>query len=264
MNDDPQWIFAPLGAAILLPALIELRPLLARVRAAVRASPARSISPSRAGSPPAFTPAYSADRQQLFTIEYVWDETARTGRFAVNNDGAPVPYEADWERVEMPYTTRRRWAAPAPAVPVAAPTRDPGRAQDAARRHARLRLRLAPNGAESIALIAPPGAELRAAGSGAFLRRFGRGERGRQILSALRRPRLRRRRARHRDRRPRAGRVHHRRHAAPACRPPPRRWSAPGRRRPAAIWPRRDDRAGRIRSRLTRTIIAPAAGTSDG
>ena len=44
----------------------------------------------------AFTPAYSADRQQLFTIEYVWDERARSGRFAVNNDGAPVPDDGDW------------------------------------------------------------------------------------------------------------------------------------------------------------------------
>ena len=62
----------------------------------------------------ALTPAYSADRQQLFGIEYVWDADARTGRWAVNNDGAPVPYDADWERAELPYSTRRRWVARAP------------------------------------------------------------------------------------------------------------------------------------------------------
>ena len=38
MNGGPLWAFAPLGAAILLPALIELRPLLSR---------ARPLSPAR-------------------------------------------------------------------------------------------------------------------------------------------------------------------------------------------------------------------------
>ncbi len=173
MNDDPQWIFAPLGATLLLPALIELRPLLGalpRVFVVAGAFDLAILGWLAAG----LTPAYSDDRQQLFTIEYVWDESARSGRFAVNNDGAPVPYEAAWARTEMPYTTRRRWAAPAPAVPVVAPaaTLVAEVRRGGARR---LRLRLAANGAETIALIAPAGAELRAAGAGQFLRRFGRG-----------------------------------------------------------------------------------------
>ncbi len=134
MNGGPLWAFAPLGAAIMLPALIELLPVLSRH--------ARRCSPRRAPLDLAIlgwlvaglTPAYSADRQQLFTIEYVWDESARAGRFAVNNDGAPVPFAADWERAEMPYTTRRRWAAPAPAAPVAAPGSDLGRAAAGRRR----------------------------------------------------------------------------------------------------------------------------------
>ena len=32
MNNGPHWMFAPLGALLLLPALIELAPLIARVR----------------------------------------------------------------------------------------------------------------------------------------------------------------------------------------------------------------------------------------
>ncbi len=74
----------------------------------------------------------------------------------------------------MPYTTRRRWAAPAPPAPAAAPTATLV-AQQPVSGGRRLRLRLAANGAESVALIAPPEARLRAGGAGAFVRRFGRG-----------------------------------------------------------------------------------------
>lgn len=167
MNGGPLWAFAPLAAAIMLPALIELRPLAgqARLPAALAA-----IGWVAAG----FAPAYSADREQLFTIEYVWDDAAHSARFAVNNDGAPVPYAAQWTRTEMPYTTRRRWAAPAPALPITPP------AVTLVGQHPvpggrRLTLRLAANGAETIALIAPADAMLRGAGNGAFLQRFGNG-----------------------------------------------------------------------------------------
>jgi Peptidase family M28 len=167
MNGGPLWAFAPLGAAILLPALIELRPLL------TQALPAAALA-LVGWLAAALAPAYSADRQQLFTIEYVWDASTHTARFAVNNDGAPVPHAAAWERAEMPYTTRRRWAAAAPAVPVAAPVVTLI-AQQPVPRGRRLRLRIATNGAETVALIAPPEARLQAAGAGAFFRRFERG-----------------------------------------------------------------------------------------
>jgi hypothetical protein len=167
MNGGPFWAFAPLGALILLPALIELRPLLgARV-------PAGLALAAWLGA--GLAPAYSADRQQLFTIEYVWDQVSGAGRFAVNNDGAPVPFDAAWERSEMPYATRRRWAAPAPALPVAAPTVT-AIGQVPVEGGRRVRLRIAANGSESVALIAPPEARLQAAGAGGFVPRFGRGQ----------------------------------------------------------------------------------------
>jgi hypothetical protein len=164
MNGGPLWAFAPLGATILLPVLIELRPHADR---AVPAFVLAALCWSAAG----LTPAYSPDRQQLFTIEYAWDEAAHSGRFAINNDGAPVPFDAAWQRTEMPYTTRRRWAAPAPAVPVPPPTVTVSGQQpvDGGRL---LRLRIAANGAESVSLIAPADARLRSAGSGAFVRPF--------------------------------------------------------------------------------------------
>ncbi|HYN47068.1 MAG TPA: M20/M25/M40 family metallo-hydrolase, partial [Allosphingosinicella sp.] len=174
MNAEPQWIFAPLGAVILLPALIELRPLLARLPRLFVVAGAIDVAITF-WLAAAFTPAYSADKQQLFTIEYVWDESANAGRFAINNDGAPVPYDSAWERVEMPYTTRRRWAAPAPPVPVRAPTATLV-AQQEIEGGRRIRVRLAMNGAEAVALIAPADTPLRGAGNGVFMRRFGRGE----------------------------------------------------------------------------------------
>jgi hypothetical protein len=173
LNANPPWIFAPLGAAILLPVLIELGPLLARARPVLAAAGAVGLA-GLGWIAACATPAYSADREQLFTIEYVSDVGAATARFAINNDGAPVPYEAAWERTEMPYTTRRRWAAPAPAVQVPAPAVTLVAQQPVpGGRH--LRLRLAMNGAEAIALIAPPEARLQGAGAGAFLERFGHG-----------------------------------------------------------------------------------------
>ena len=173
MSSGPLWMFAPIGAVILLPALIELLPLIGRVP--------RMFVLAGAGdlfllpwTAVALTPAYSVDRQQLFTIEYVWDSDERTGRWAVNNDGAPVPFAADWTRAELPHSLRKRWAAPAPAIPVDAPV-----VEVAARRPVeggrRLTLRLRTNGAESVTLIAPPDAALRAAGAPGFVRPFGPG-----------------------------------------------------------------------------------------
>jgi hypothetical protein len=167
MNGGPFWAFAPLGAIILMPALIELRTLFTNTRVPIALVVLGWLAAGLA-------PAYSAERQQLFTIEYAWDEAAHSGRFAVNNDGAPVPFDAAWERTEMPYTARRRWTAPAPPISVPVPSVTlVGQAPAPGGR--RIRLRLALNGAESVALIAPAEARLRAAGAAAFMQRFGEG-----------------------------------------------------------------------------------------
>lgn len=174
MNGGPLWAFAPLGAAIMVPALIELAPLLARMRTIFVVS--GGIDLALAGWLAAgLMPAYSADKQQLFTIEYVLDRTADGARFAVNNDGAPVPYDAAWERTEFPYTARRRWAAPAPATAMPAPAIALVSSAPSGR-GVRLRLRLGMNGAQSIALIAPATAQVRSAGPPSFLRALGAGQ----------------------------------------------------------------------------------------
>lgn len=173
MNGGPHWMFAPLGAVMLMPVLIELKPLLDRIRLVIVVAGAADLV-LLGWLAVALTPAYSADRQQRFTIDYAWDADARSGRWTVNNDGAPIPYPGDWARTEMPYVTSRRWATAAPAQPVPTPaiTLVGERRQGGGRR---LRLRLAANGAETITLIAPSGSALRAAGSAGFVRAFGRG-----------------------------------------------------------------------------------------
>jgi hypothetical protein len=170
LNGGPHWVFAPLGAAILLPALIELRPLIAHVRRPLLLAAAADLFliPWAAA---ALTPAYSEDRQQHFTIEYVRDTGTGRTMWAVNNDGAPVPFAAPWTRTELPYSLRRRWTSPAPAIAVEAPKLDIVERQiiEGGRR---LQLRLRANGAESVTLIAPPESGLRGAGIGGSFQRF--------------------------------------------------------------------------------------------
>jgi len=85
-----------------------------------------------------------------------------------------VPFAGDWQRTEFPWTTRRRWAAPAPAAPVTAPAVTVV-SQQPVEGGRRLRLRFATNGAEAIGLIADRGANLRSAGlpTGAAPRDYG-------------------------------------------------------------------------------------------
>lgn len=186
LNGGPHWAFAPIGAAILLPALIELRPLIARVRRPLLLAGAADLF-LLPWAAVALTPAYTEDRQQLFVIEYVRDTGTDRAMWAVNNDGAPVPYAAHWERTELPYSLRRRWTTGAPPIAVEPPTVDILERQLREGGGRRLHLRLHANGAESIALIAPadsdlqaaraaPGdADLRATGAGRSFRRFGAG-----------------------------------------------------------------------------------------
>lgn len=172
------WMFAPLAAGILWPWLIELKPLFAasRLRLVLGA-----VFAAAAGGWlwAAMLPAYSEDRQQRFSIEYAWDADSGSGRWAVLNDGAPLPkaFEAAgrWERgTEVPWGAARRWTAPAAPFPFAAPE-----LRVLARREVpggRLVIvQLASGGAGSVALRAPPEArvlEVRSAGSA---RPMGRG-----------------------------------------------------------------------------------------
>jgi hypothetical protein len=170
MSGGPHWMFAPLGAFILLPALIELRPLIVRVPRAYGLAIAADffLLPWIAV---ALTPAYSGDRQQQFAIEYVRDTGTNSALWSINNDGAPVPFAAPWTRTELPFSTRKRWTAPAPALAVEPPAIEVVERQivEGGRR---LQLRLRANGAEAVTLIAPADSGLRTAGIGGSVQRF--------------------------------------------------------------------------------------------
>lgn len=173
MSNGPHFLLAPLGAIILLPALVELKLPIARIRPVFVAAGASDLA-LIAWIAVAFVPAYSADRQQRFGIDYLWDADAREGRWAVNNDGAPVPYDAPWERRKLPFSDARRWQAPAPALDVPVPQATLiGEMRDGETR--RLRLRIAANGAPIVSLVAPPDSLVIAGGTPGFLRPYGEG-----------------------------------------------------------------------------------------
>ncbi|MDP8994635.1 MAG: hypothetical protein M3N07_06620, partial [Pseudomonadota bacterium] len=173
------WMFAPVAALILWPWLIELMPLLAAVRmrwVLAGAGAAWALGWTAA----ALAPAYSQDRQQQFGIEYAWDADARRGRWAVANDGAALPEAfreaADWEQgVEVAWSTRRRWTAPAPPLPLEAPWLE-GLAQHEADGGRLLSFRLRTGGAYAVMLRADPSAGVRAVRAGGFTRAPGEGD----------------------------------------------------------------------------------------
>jgi hypothetical protein len=173
------WMFAPLAAVILWPWLIELAPLFRAARRRVVAAGVSGVLAAGwlwAG----LAPAYSEDRQQRFSVEYAWDADARRGHWAILNDGAPLPEAyrrlAAWapSAVTVPWGTARRWKAPGPAIPAPAPGLELLASREMPRGRV-LTVRIASRGAETVALRAPPEADVRAVRAGGFVRSMGRG-----------------------------------------------------------------------------------------
>jgi hypothetical protein len=180
LDMDAAWIFAPVAALILLPALIELKPLATRL-------PARTLTLGLVALallswlPALLAPAYSSDRKQEFVIEYVRDATKGDARWMVMHDGAALPDaftalgRAEKGR-DVPWSTRERWAFPAPLLPFEAPglERIGERASGGGRT---VSLRLLTRGAQVVRLRFKPEAGLVAVRAGGTLRRFGKGDR---------------------------------------------------------------------------------------
>lgn len=173
---DNGWIFAAMAALVMWPVLIEMKPLLVRLPRSQAF--AAIVALAVLGWAGAMTrPAYSQDRKQAFGLEYAWDQTEAKGRWLIANDGAPLPagFDKGFEpHVEVPWSSRKRWAAPAAGIPT-----DPPRIEKLAERatpHGRLlTLRLSPNGAETVMLRAKPDARFLAARTGGRAIRFGQG-----------------------------------------------------------------------------------------
>jgi hypothetical protein len=184
LNGGPMWVFAPLGALLIVPALIEARPLIAG--AGVRRV---GIGSGLLGLAlcviSAAVPAYSADRQQRFVIQHVTDAFAHKSWWSVLNDGAPVPYAGQWKRGELPFSDRPRWILAAPAdSAMRAPTvqlLSQVRAGD----ERTLTLRLAANGNERVELIAPADSRIRSAGASDFVRPIDQNGEGKYLIDCF-------------------------------------------------------------------------------
>ena len=187
LNSGPMWVFAPLGALLILPVVIEAKPLIdgARVRGAAIAAGALALIGCAAA---AVAPAYSADRQERFSIEHVTDARSGKALWSVLNGGVPVPKAyrsgAKWRWANLPYAERKRWLADAPALPG---LKAPAVEQVSSLANGKQRtisLRLRSNGAERIFLVAPDDARIRAAGTAGFVRAIdAAGEEGEYSIS---------------------------------------------------------------------------------
>jgi hypothetical protein len=177
-------VFAPLGALLIIPVLIEARPLIADAgdRNAGFASGLLALAPSVVA---ATVPAYSADRQQRFVIQHVTDASADKSWWSVLNDGAPLSYAGQWKRGELPFSDRARWISAAPADPAAIAPTVQLLSQVRAGDERTLTIRVSSNGNEQIALIAPADATIRSAGVGDFVRPIDQGEAGKYFINCF-------------------------------------------------------------------------------
>lgn len=177
LDFDAGWIFAAVGAIILLPALIELKGLLSPLpKLPVLGGAAAVFIAGWAAA--ALAPAYSPDRKQAFGIEYFWDENKGEAHWLVLNDGAALPpaFEEVGEfkqGFEVPFSGRKRWAAPAHGQ---APTATVRKLSEApAGKGRRVRFVLESEGLNTIVLKAPAKAELLSMRTQGVERKFGKG-----------------------------------------------------------------------------------------
>ena len=178
LDFDAGWIFAAVAAIILLPALIELKGMAAQTPRLPLLGAAAALFLAGWGAA-ALAPAYSADRKQAFGIEYLWNEDSRKAHWLVVNDGAPLPpgfaaaAGAFRKDVEVPYSTRKRWMAPATGrAPVARIVKVSETSSPAGRE---VKLSLQAPGMESVVVKAPAEAGLIAMSASGSARRFGKG-----------------------------------------------------------------------------------------
>jgi hypothetical protein len=165
LNGGPMWLFAPLGSLLIMPVIVEMKPVIdgARLRGAAAVAGGLALI---GWATAAAAPAYSADRQQRFVIQHVTDTSGDESWWSVINDAAPLPkgFAGDWKRGKLPFSDRQRWI-------MAAPPSSTARAPDVQLlsvirngNERTLTLRLVTNGNERMQLIAPKDAKLHAAG----------------------------------------------------------------------------------------------------
>jgi hypothetical protein len=188
LNGGPMWIFAPLGAFLILPILIEAKPVIDGVRLGTSAAIAGALA-LLGWAAAAAAPAYSADRQQHLVVEHVTNASSGKSSWSVVNDGAPLPNAyrtaGKWNRGKLPFSDRPRWLAATAADPSArAPTaRLMSQVQNGGERT--LILRLTANGNDHVELIAPEDARIRSAGVDGFVRPIDQNESGKYWIDCF-------------------------------------------------------------------------------
>ena len=179
LNGGPMWIFAPLSSLLLLPALIEAKPLIDHARPKV-ATGLAAVIVIAGWAAAAAAPAYSEDRQQRFVIQHVTDAAEQKSWWSIVNDGAPLPstFGGGWKWQKLPFGGAPRWVEPAPRD---ASSKVPGVelvSQVQSGNERIVKIRLSSNGNDDIELIAPEDARLRSAGVAGFLRTLGGSDKG--------------------------------------------------------------------------------------
>jgi hypothetical protein len=174
LDFDAAWTFAPIALLILAPLVIELKPLLEEVGRG-RATAALAGAAALAWGATFLFPAYSEDRKQAFGIEYVLEGGG--ARWMLVNDGAPLPngFDGFAPPAEVPWSARRRWAAPAPAPRGRAPLPMQKLGERPHPEGRLVTLRVTARNPEIVSLRAEPEAQLKAVRIGGATRRFGGG-----------------------------------------------------------------------------------------
>jgi hypothetical protein len=179
INSGPLWALALMGGLVLMPWLIEARPLMEGWRWS-RVAPAALAFAALAWMPAALAPAYSADRQQQWTTQFV-AERGKLPLWSIVNDRKSLPPSltpfGPWRLQTIPALgSRQRWvsrrtsfaggeAVSATLIPVESRNVPQGRL---------VRLRLVSNGANSVIVRLPAGADVRALGVPGQLRTISR------------------------------------------------------------------------------------------
>jgi hypothetical protein len=175
-SPGPLWIVGPVAAAMIVPALAEAQGVFRGVRRAVLLGGSAGIA-LVCWITVGFTPAYSQQREQRFTIEHVTEFPSRKSYWSVLNDGAPLPgaYSrlGKWTYGKLPLSDRERWFAAAPPIAGIQPpsVQVLEVLQNGGER--RIKVRLKANGANQIVIIVPAEAHLRTAGVAGFVRPIG-------------------------------------------------------------------------------------------
>jgi hypothetical protein len=175
---DAAWVFAPVAVLILFPFLIELKPALARLGRG-RATVALAAVAVAAWLPAALVPAYSAERKQRLSFEYLWDARAGTAQLMAYHDRGPVPEAfakagAVKRNVEVPWSNYRRWAVDVQGPPLPAPSLEKlGERQIGGKRLVSFRMRS--GGSDVIRLVGAEGVRFLAVRTGDSRRTYGEG-----------------------------------------------------------------------------------------